>query len=343
MSTTKIHPKMKFGYFTFCFVLLSNLSFAASWETFWENHRIFVTESQSNTIIYQDQDCPKRKKECNGTRSFKDGSRYEGDFSYGEPHGKGTLVLADASKYVGEFQSGFRHGNGKIAFPNGDTYLGDWKNDRKHGKGIYTWADGSKYVGQYFEDMMNGKGIITLANGESFEGEWKENLAHGEGTYSLEDGSKHFGKYKYGKRNGSGVITWNTGDVFIGKWKDGSITKTGTFQFNNGAKYICIWEKGELIGDATYVNEEGKEIKGNLKEIEKKAGEDTELWESIAPNLSISWYAVALEYKYQDKYKEALRALEEAGRFMPPSSDIGKLIYQQTQKIQKKINDDDNS
>ncbi len=288
-------------------------------------------------ILEEKQDCPKKKKECKGVRKYDDGSVYDGEFTYGEPNGMGTLTLSNGNKYVGQFQDGLRSGNGKMEYTNGDIFEGEWATDKKHGAGTYTWADGTKYVGNYFEGVMQGEGTITLKNGESYEGEWKAGVAHGEGTYSAVDGSTHRGKYKYGKREGSGVITWRSGDVFIGKWKDGKTSKTGSFQFMNGDRMMCIWEDGEMIGQGTYVKENGVELKGNLKQLEAEIEENDNLKEAIGPNLATAWYTVAMEYKYQKNFKKSLEALQEAGKFVPPSSNMGQLIYEQTEIINERV------
>ena len=199
------------------------------------------------------------------------------------------------------------------------------------------WTDGSKYVGTFFEGIMQGRGILTLKNGESYDGEWKNGLADGEGEYNRPDGTRYIGNHKSGKRDGTGVITFRTGDVFIGKWDNGQTHKKGSFQFNNGDKYACIWEKGELVGEATYILKNGKEIKGDLLKIERAVGDNEELMESVGPNLGLSWYYVGMEQLESKKYKAAKATFQIAQKFVPPSSDLNKLIYQQLVIIEEKI------
>jgi len=297
---------------------------------------------QSNTINYlevvtqEDSDCPRKVKSCKGIKTWKDGNSYEGEFKYGEPHGWGTFEWADGAVYIGEFQLGLRHGHGQQTFANGDTFAGDWRDGHMHGKGVYEWADNSKYVGTFAKGLMQGKGILTLENGESYDGEWKNGLVDGQGEYVKIDGSKYIGKHKAGKRDGNGVITWRTGDVFIGKWKHGKAHKAGTFQFNNGDKYMCIWENGEMTGEATYIMVNGKEIKGNPKDIERSIENNEALLESVSPNLGLTWYAIAVEYMTTERYNLAKQNFEIAQQFVPPSSDLNKLIHEQLEMIKKK-------
>ena len=310
---------MKKSYTLFAFSLFLILSFS------------------NNSFAGVCSDCPKKLRSCKGKAILDDGSSYEGEFRYGLPHGWGTQKWQDGAVYVGEFFESFRTGHGQQTFDNGDNFAGEWKGGFMHGKGVYTWVDGSKYVGTFFEGLMEGKGILTLANGESYDGEWKNGLSDGHGMYSAEDGSKHLGKYKAGMRHGSGTITWRTGDVFIGKWKEGKQHKSGTFQFNNGDKYMCIWENGEMTGEATYIFVNGREIQGDLKTIERETSNDEELIESISPNLSLTWYSIAVEQIRNKNYDAAIENLKIARQLTTPSSDLNKLIQQQMNKIRKEV------
>ena len=295
-----------------------------------------VANLSSITFI---EDCPRKQKYCKGKREWDDGSSYEGEFKYGEPHGWGTFRWADGAIYIGEFRDGLRSGHGQQTFGNGDTFAGEWHLGFMHGKGVYDWVDGSKFVGTLVRGKMEGKGILTLPNGESYDGEWRNGLADGEGEYMTIDGSKHLGKYKHGKRHGSGIISWRTGDIFIGKWKNGNINKKGTFQFNNGDKYFCIWEDGEMTGEATYINVNGREIEGDPHSIQRAIEDDEELQEEIGPNLGLTWYAIALEYMELQNYNKAKENFQYAKKYVPASSELSKLIHDQLKIIEEKGDD----
>ena len=59
--------------------------------------------------------------------TYPDGSKYQGEWKDGKPHGKGTYT----------FKSG-------DSLRNGSTYQGDWENGFRNGYGTYTWSDGHK-------------------------------------------------------------------------------------------------------------------------------------------------------------------------------------------------------
>ncbi len=56
--------------------------------------------------------------------------------------GKGILTYRDGSKYVGEFFNGNPQGQGTCFYANGDKYVGGWKNHAPHGEGIMYYKSG---------------------------------------------------------------------------------------------------------------------------------------------------------------------------------------------------------
>ena len=83
-----------------------------------------LSASISSVNFTDEVDCSKKKKYCKGKRTFEDGSIYEGEFRYGQPHGYGTLVWPNGDTFSGNFSSGLRHGIGIQKFHNGDSYEG---------------------------------------------------------------------------------------------------------------------------------------------------------------------------------------------------------------------------
>jgi len=62
-----------------------------------------------------------------GVYIWKNGERYEGDFSGSKQNGKGTYHWPDRSKYVGEWKNARRHGKGIYYFPNLKKKSGIWR------------------------------------------------------------------------------------------------------------------------------------------------------------------------------------------------------------------------
>ena len=57
-----------------------------------------------------------------GSKTYSDGSRYEGDLVDGAAHGLGVMTWTDGSRYEGDFVDGAAHGQGAKTWPNGDRY-----------------------------------------------------------------------------------------------------------------------------------------------------------------------------------------------------------------------------
>ena len=74
-------------------------------------------------------------------------------------HGEGTLTWKDGKKYEGEFLNDQREGHGTFSWTDDRKYVGEWKNGMQHGKGIYVTAENTKHgIWEY------GKKIQWLKN-----------------------------------------------------------------------------------------------------------------------------------------------------------------------------------
>ena len=138
--------------------------------------------------------------------TYKDGSKYEGNFKDGKKHGIGRYTYTNGS-YVGEFKDDKMHGNGTFRTYDGlkaIKYVGEFKDDKMHGNGTYTIGDVfnsssiSKYVGEFKDDMPDGKATFTTLDG-IYVGEFKNGTFNGHGTYTFVDGRKYVGDWKDGK------------------------------------------------------------------------------------------------------------------------------------------------
>ena len=226
---------------------------------------------------------------CMGTQDYGS-SKYVGSFKDGKKHGQGTRTNRDGSKFEGVWQDG-RQGQGTYTWPNGDVlescpdltnpegyrwsdykewdncatttlfkskdgmgrpatdkYFGGWKDGDLHGQGTFTWASGSKFVGSYKDGNKHGQGIFTYADGGNFVGSFKDGKIQGQGTHTYADGDKFVGLYRDGKRHGQGIYSLANGDLDEGEWREDyrhgmfSLTRDGSTSDNN------VFYKDELIG-----------------------------------------------------------------------------------------------
>ena len=119
---------------------------------------------------------------CFGSHTYDNGAKYIGEFSNGNPHGRGALIHAGewvGHKYVGEFRDGQYNGQGTYSYGNGDLLAGTFKNDRPDGLGAFAHSNGAKYLGEFIGWSRNGHGTYTFANGEIYTGKFKNDEPNG--------------------------------------------------------------------------------------------------------------------------------------------------------------------
>ena len=204
-----------------------------------------------------------------GTLTRKDGSKYEGTWKKGVPHGKGKRKYINGDLYEGEWRNFKRHGRGTFKSHYGLKYLyvGEWKNNNHHGKGTVTFVDGEKYIGQWKNNSKHGKGANTWPNGDKYVGGWKNDQMHGKGTHTWAIGVKYVGDWKDGKKNGKGANTWPNGDKYVGGWKNDQMHGKGTHTWN-GDKYVGGWKNNAKHGKGTYTFSNGIKEEGIWREDE---------------------------------------------------------------------------
>ncbi|KAH3731763.1 skeleton-binding protein 1 [Pelomyxa schiedti] len=81
---------------------------------------------------------------------------YEGQWSQGTIHGKGTLK-SGGEIYIGEFKNGKRSGNGRVLYEDGGSYIGEWRNDKYHGHGVRLLVNGDRYNGEWDRGLEQDK------------------------------------------------------------------------------------------------------------------------------------------------------------------------------------------
>lgn len=154
-----------------------------------EHRRSEVAKNQQGNLpTCQGSDATKWRN-CFGTYTTANGTKYVGQFKDGKEHGQGTDDYADGGKYVGQFKDGEYHGQGTFTSAVGDNYVGQYKDGKLNGQATYTNVKGAKYVGQYKDGQPNGKGTFTFSNGDKYVGEFKDGNYHGRGVETYADGS----------------------------------------------------------------------------------------------------------------------------------------------------------
>ena len=114
----------------------------------WRNGELIKTESSparkpmktqktkiAESKIKQLPSSKKVLKDCNnnycnveqGLYTYRDGTRYVGDFRNGKPIGKGTVFYANGDKYVGSWDTNRPQGNGILYFKNGRVLNAIWE------------------------------------------------------------------------------------------------------------------------------------------------------------------------------------------------------------------------
>jgi hypothetical protein len=68
-------------------------------------------------------------------------------------NGQGTITWANGDKYEGEWKDGNTHGKGTFTWADGDKYVGEYKDGMKHGKGTFTTMKKGLWVNnEYVEE-----------------------------------------------------------------------------------------------------------------------------------------------------------------------------------------------
>ncbi|XP_053324313.1 ALS2 C-terminal-like protein [Spea bombifrons] len=193
---------------------------------------------------------------------------YEGEMSWGKPHGKGTLKWPDGSNHVGDFEFGQENGFGICLVPSAlqdryDCYKCHWVNGVMQGYGICDYADESTYKGYFKDNMRHGFGVLENLNsatnpfkytgnwwrdkksgygvwentdkGERYIGMWQDNLKHGPGIVLTDSGKCFQGSFILNKLVGAGVLLSEDGSVYEGEFTEECLLAgKGKLTFNNG-------------------------------------------------------------------------------------------------------------
>ncbi|XP_077123971.1 ALS2 C-terminal-like protein isoform X2 [Ranitomeya variabilis] len=207
---------------------------------------------------------------------------YEGDMSWGKPHGKGTIKWSDGRNHVGDFNFGQEDGFGICLIPDSardryDCYKCHWRNGAMYGYGICEYADESVYKGYFKDNMRHGFGVLenrtssttswiytgswekdkrsgygvweTVDNSERYIGMWQENQRHGLGIVLLNTGACYQGVFINNKLVGPGVLITEDNNIYEGEFtEDCFLSGKGKLTFANGFTLVGSFNKSPHSG-----------------------------------------------------------------------------------------------
>jgi len=128
-----------------------------------------------------------------GTLTLGDGSKIQGNWQGGKPHGFACIIdKKDSVLYEGEFKEGKRHGLGRQIFESGDMYDGGWKDGKLHDRGVYYFTNGDKLYGMWNQGLYDGIGVFHYADGSISRRVYKDGVLVSVQDY--EHSSQKFGK-----------------------------------------------------------------------------------------------------------------------------------------------------
>lgn len=160
--------------------------------------------------------------------------------------GEGVYVLASGSRYEGLFTDGQPHGKGKMMFASGDVYQGEFANGEFTGTGKYTHHDGSSFSGVFKNgDLLEGS-IVDNQGGIS-TGKFSGDRIYGIGTYKASSGETYQGNFVEGEFSGQGTWSYSNGDRYDGEFKNGLMHGKGILSFQKGGTLKGTWIKGEYV------------------------------------------------------------------------------------------------
>ena len=178
--------------------------------------------------------------------------RYDGQWSQGLKHGRGTFASAGQAEYVGEFKAGLMEGVGTLLHHDGQKYEGQFRAGLKHGGGKLLLVNGSTYEGAFVKDLMHGRGVLTMVDGTQQRGCFSEGCLEGQGEQVSDVDVAYVGEWKGGKFHGAGVLRTQTGDTFDGKFSLGLPMGQGSWRLSDGSSSLlsrdCCCVTREIAG-----------------------------------------------------------------------------------------------
>ncbi|XP_072010643.1 ALS2 C-terminal-like protein isoform X2 [Engystomops pustulosus] len=193
---------------------------------------------------------------------------YEGDMSWGKPHGTGTLRWPNGRNYTGDFKYGQEDGFGICLIPDAsgdryDCYKCHWRSGAIQGYGICEFADESVYKGYYKDNMRHGFGVLenqAPPTGPSWKytGNWQRDKRSGYGVWEKSDNSERYiGMWQENQRHGPGIVLHNTGACYQGGFISNKLVGPGVLITEDNTLYEGAFTEDCLLsgkGKLTFSN-----------------------------------------------------------------------------------------
>ena len=159
--------------------------------------------AQRTQIIEHAQKAAQHKAGMDKVHDLGNGIKYQGNLSYGVPHGEGLFMAPDGMTYKGHFRNGVPEGHGVFTFKDGKQSIeGKFHDGEPTGVCTIRWQTDKgekRYVGEVKNYRMHGKGTLYEVDGKVYEGEFRKGLKYGYGTYIYPDGTKVKGVWRDNK------------------------------------------------------------------------------------------------------------------------------------------------
>jgi hypothetical protein len=202
-----------------------------------------------------------------GTKRFRDGSSYDGEWKNGKFHGHG-LFVSEEKTYEGDFKNGNWHGKGRAKWVGVGAYEGDFENGEQHGWGVSSWLTGDRCEGEHKNGQVSGKGTYYHADGGRYEGDFLPPNARreGQGTLYYADGGRYEGGWKDDKEHGQGVLVESVdGSRYEGGFWLGQTHGQGTKHYADGRR-VTFEAKFGRWGEAVWIYPNGDRYEGRYEE-----------------------------------------------------------------------------
>lgn len=208
--------------------------------------------------------------------------------------GDGVFGYANGSKYEGKFRDGKPHGSGTFTDINGEVYVGLFRNGLRSGQGTLYLADGSKMIGQWKEGGYVGKP-------QEEYGCLQGDCANGRGTYvSKSEGSRYVGAFQSNRPHGQGVMEYANGEHYSGEWQNGQFGGKGKLVLLDGTEVVGYWDSGKYLGESQPSEQPETPAPANLNEL--RQAQATRVW-AVVIGIGSYNHMPTLRYTDDDAYR----------------------------------------